>query len=220
MLAPKKTTVPQHTFAQPKAKIAAIFMPYVIQLLEQKEQMLPLFPLIRQLTPNVSEERYAHMLDDMLAHGYRMLAVYEGAECVGLSGIWVATKIYSGRYLEMDNVVVAASHRSKGIGKLLCQEAEQLAEAEACETIMLDAYLENEKAHMLYERGGCQARLPFFEKMLIVAGIYRWVQWVKPFRSRFVAYRWFQNKHSADLKRRCAANEGAANLSAASQFLA
>lgn len=129
-------------------------MPYTCQILTKKSEMLPQYALIRQLSPGVSEKRYAHLLDDMLAHDYRMVAVYEGETCVGVSGIWVATKIYSGRYLEMDNVVVAESHRSKGIGKILTDYIEKLALEENCETMMLDAYLENEKAHAFYERQG------------------------------------------------------------------
>jgi ribosomal protein S18 acetylase RimI-like enzyme len=129
-------------------------MPYTFKILAQKVEMLPLYPLIRQLSPGVTEERYAHLLDDMLAHGYRMVVVCEGEQCVGISGIWVATKVYSGRYLEMDNVVVADSHRSQGIGKLLTDFVVALAIEEGCETIMLDAYLENEKAHAFYERAG------------------------------------------------------------------
>lgn len=124
------------------------------KILTQKHEMLPLCPLIQQLSPKVTPERYAHLLDDMLAHGYRMLAVFEGDECLGLSGFWVITKIYSGKYLEMDNVVVSAAHRSKGIGKLLSDFLLALALREGCETIMLDAYLENEKAHAFYEREG------------------------------------------------------------------
>lgn len=133
-------------------------MSYTFKVLTQKSEMLPLYPLIRQLSPGVTEERYSYMLDDMLAHGYRMVAVYEGEHCVGVSGIWVATKIYSGRYLELDNVVVADTHRSKGIGKLLTDFVQELALAEGCETLMLDAYLENEKAHAFYEREGFSKR--------------------------------------------------------------
>lgn len=129
-------------------------MPYTCQILTKKSEMLPLYDLIRQLSPGVTEKRYDHLLDDMLAHDYRMVAVFEGETCVGVSGIWVATKIYSGRYLEMDNVVVAESHRSKGIGKILTDYIEKLALDEHCETMMLDAYLENEKAHTFYERQG------------------------------------------------------------------
>lgn len=141
-------------------------MSYKFQLLTQKSEMLPHYPLIRQLSPGVSEERYAFLLDDMLAHGYRMAAVFEAETCVGVSGIWVATKIYSGRYLEMDNVVVADTHRSKGIGKLLTDFVVGIARAENCEMVMLDAYLENEKAHSFYEREGFVKRGYHFLKRL------------------------------------------------------
>lgn len=141
-------------------------MPYNIQILTQKSEMLPHCALIQQLSPGVTAERYAHMLDDMLAHGYRMVAVFEGAVCVGISGIWVATKLYSGRYLEMDNVVVADTQRSKGIGRLLTDFVTSLARSEGCETIMLDAYLENEKAHAFYERAGFVKRGYHFIKKI------------------------------------------------------
>jgi len=146
--------------------INATIMVYNFQVLTQKAAMLPHYLLIRQLSPGVTEERYDFLLDDMLAHGYRMAAVFEGDTCVGISGIWVATKIYSGRYLEMDNVVVADTHRSKGIGKLLTDFVTELAMNEGCETIMLDAYLENEKAHVFYERAGFVKRGYHFLKRL------------------------------------------------------
>ena len=141
-------------------------MHQAIKILTLKAEMLPLYPLIQQLSPGVTEEWYTFLLDDMLAHGYRMVAVFEGEECVGLSGIWVATKIYSGRYLEMDNVVVAAAHRSKGIGQVLTQFVEQLANEEGCEMMMLDAYLENEKAHTFYEKAGFTKRGYHFLKRI------------------------------------------------------
>lgn len=128
--------------------------------------MLPHYWLIHQLSPSVSEERYAYLLDDMLAHRYRMVAMFEGENCVAISGIWVATKIYSGRYLEMDNVVVADTHHSKGLGKLLGDFVEEIALAEGCDMIMLDAYLENEKAHAFYEREGFTKRGYHFLKRL------------------------------------------------------
>ncbi len=125
-----------------------------IRVLTQKPDMEPLYPLIRQLSPGVPEARYVHFLDDMLAHGYRMAAVFEDGACIGLSGFWVSTKIYSGRYMELDNVVIDAAHRSRGIGKMLYDFLLDIALQEGCEIIMLDAYLENEKAHAFYEREG------------------------------------------------------------------
>lgn len=140
----------------------------IIRVLTEKRDMLPLFPLIHQLNSVVTETEYATLLDDMLLHGYRMAAVFDDntGECLGLSGYWIATKIYSGKYMEMDNVVIAEAHRSRGIGKLLCDYLLDLARAEGCRTAMLDAYLENHKAHAFYEREGFIRRGYHFLKKL------------------------------------------------------
>lgn len=143
-----------------------VFMTAQLRILTQKHEMLPLLPLIQQLSPGLTLERYTDLLDDMLAHGYRIVAVFEGELCTGLSGFWVITKIYSGKYLEMDNVVVDVAHRSKGIGKLMSDFLSDLARREGCEMMMLDAYLENEKAHAFYEREGFTKRGYHFLKRL------------------------------------------------------
>ena len=116
--------------------------------------MLPLWALLQQLNPDVTENYLNEVLDDMLAHHYKMIGIWDGAHCVGVSGIWVATKIYSGKYLEMDNVVIDAAYRSKGVGKILTDYIIEYAIEQGCKTMMLDAYLENDKAHAFYERAG------------------------------------------------------------------
>lgn len=136
------------------------------RILTQKADMLPLSPLLRQLNADVTAEYLDAILDAMLLHGYRMVAVYAGEECIGLSGIWVAVKLYSGKYLEMDNVVIAATHRSRGIGKLLTDFITDLAQREGCVTMMLDAYMENDKAHAFYMREGFIRRGYHFIKRL------------------------------------------------------
>lgn len=123
-------------------------------ILTEKAEMLPLAPLLQQLNPINTHEHLNALLDDMIAHGYRMVTAQEGEACLGVSGIWVTSKLYSGKYLEMDNVVVAAEHRSRGVGKMLTDFVTDLARREGCATLMLDAYLENEKAHAFYEREG------------------------------------------------------------------
>ena len=128
--------------------------------------MLPLASLLQQLNPISTPEYLNIALDDMIDKGYRMVTVQEGDNCLGLSGIWVATKLYSGKYLEMDNVVVSAEHRSRGIGQLLTDYVTELAKQEGCVMLMLDAYLENEKAHLFYERQGFTKRGYHFLKKL------------------------------------------------------
>ncbi|MBL7825472.1 MAG: GNAT family N-acetyltransferase [Saprospiraceae bacterium] len=141
-------------------------MPFEFRILIEKTEMLPLWPLLQQLNDKVTETYLNEMLDDMIQHGYRMAGIWEHGHCLGVSGIWVTTKLYSGKYLEMDNVVVAAEARSRGIGKLLTDFVTNLAREEGCNMMMLDAYLENEKAHLFYEREGFVKKGYHFLKQL------------------------------------------------------
>ncbi len=131
---------------------------YVIKELSTKQEMLNQLVLITQLTDTLTFESYSEMLDDMLAHGYRQVGVFEDDKCIGLSGFWITTKIYSGKYVELDNVVIDKEYRSKGIGKLLCDWVLNEAKTKGCKTAMLDAYIENEAAHRFYEREGFYKR--------------------------------------------------------------
>ncbi|MCE2821638.1 MAG: GNAT family N-acetyltransferase [Saprospiraceae bacterium] len=141
-------------------------MQYTCKVIETKEEMMAMTSLLRQLNTSLTDEYIDECLDDMIAHGYRMAVVHDGDQCVGLSGIWVTTKFYSGKYLEMDNVVVDEAFRSKGIGSVLSEFVTELARREGCVTLMLDAWLTNEKAHEFYERQGFVKRGFHFLKSL------------------------------------------------------
>src|ERR1051325_5180295 len=84
-----------------------------------KAEMFLQLPLINQLSPDITQKDYERMLEDMLKNGYRMIGIFEKEVCVGISGFWIGTKLYSDKYLEPDNVVVDKNYRSNGIGKLL-----------------------------------------------------------------------------------------------------
>ncbi len=127
---------------------------FTFRELHTSDEMLAYHPIIQQLQPSLSSEAYEQMLPEMISNGYSQVIVLDNNKCVGISGIWINTKLYSGKYLEMDNVVIDKNYRSKGIGKLLCDWCIAKAKKQNCEKIMLDAYLENEKAHSFYEREG------------------------------------------------------------------
>ena len=119
------------------------------------EEMLQHISVIRELSgPGLTEESYRTSLNEMIPLAYGQIAVFNANKCIAISGFWINTKLYSGKYLEMDNVIVLPEYRSKGIGKLLCEWCIQKAKDNNCKHVMLDAYLENEKAHTFYEREG------------------------------------------------------------------
>lgn len=128
--------------------------------------MLAQHHLISQLNPTMTLAYYEELLQQMLRNGYRMVGAFDDSTCVGLSGFWVSAKLYSGKYLEVDNFVVTESYRSQGVGKLLSDWMLQEAVRLGCATVMLDAYVTNSAAHRFYFREGFHIKSYHFFKSL------------------------------------------------------
>lgn len=118
--------------------------------LTTKIEMLEQLPLIQQLYPEFSEQIYSNLLNEMLPNNYKQVVAFENGTPVGLSGFWVGTKLWCGKYLELDNVIVHPNHRSKGIGKVLTEYLNQKAIDLGCKVVALDAYTNNFPAHKFY----------------------------------------------------------------------
>ncbi len=128
--------------------------------------MLAQHHLIRQLNPSMSLAYYEELLQQMLQNGYRMVGAFDGSTCIGLSGFWISAKLYSGKYLEVDNFVVTEEYRSRGVGKLLSDWMLEEAKRHNCATVMLDAYVTNSAAHRFYFREGFHIKSYHFFKSL------------------------------------------------------
>ncbi|HBI00239.1 MAG TPA: GNAT family N-acetyltransferase [Flavobacterium sp.] len=134
--------------------------------LSTKNEMLQQLPLIQQLYPEFTEQIYGDLLDEMLPNNYKQLVAFENEIAVGLSGFWVGTKLWCGKYLELDNVIVHPNHRSKGVGKLLTEYLNQKASDLDCKVVALDAYTNNFSAHKFYFNHGFVPKGFHFVKFL------------------------------------------------------
>ncbi len=129
-------------------------------------EMLTQIDTIRFLYPKITLEKYKSFLSDMLPHNYTQIAVFENDVCLGITGCWSATKLWTGKYLEIDNFVVHPEHRSKGIGKILTDFIEQKAINLGCSSIVLDAFTGNFGAHRFYYNQGYAPKGFHFVKVL------------------------------------------------------
>jgi GNAT superfamily N-acetyltransferase len=135
------------------------------------EEMLEQIEIIRHLYPNISEEKYKNYLQAMIPHNYTQIAIFDGEKCVGLTGLWYGIKLWSGKYIEIDNFIVHPEHRSKGIGKILTDYVHQKATDLNCTMIVLDAYTQNFTAHRFYYNQGYEPRGFHFVKTLNEEGL-------------------------------------------------
>lgn len=125
-----------------------------LQVLLTVDEMLSQIETIKFLYPNMTMERYEGFLSDMIPKNYRQVAVFNEDKCVGLTGFWFGTKLWTGKYLEIDNFIVHPEYRKKGIGKLLTQFIDEKAKELNCTCIVLDAFTGNFEAHRFYYNQG------------------------------------------------------------------
>lgn len=138
----------------------------LIKELTTISEMLSQIETIRFLYPNLSVEKYESYLLEMIPHNYTQIVVFENEICVGLTGCWSATKLWTGKYLEIDNFVVNPDYRSRGIGKLLTDYVEKKALDLNCSSIVLDAFTGNFGAHRFYYNQGYAPKGFHFVKIL------------------------------------------------------
>ncbi|MCH2231985.1 MAG: GNAT family N-acetyltransferase [Crocinitomicaceae bacterium] len=142
-----------------------------IRELKSKNEMLANYDLLTEVYPELTMDEYSNELDEMIPHNYGQVVIYDGENCLGLTGFWIGTKLWCGRYLELDNVVVSKKHRSKGAGKKLFEYMQEKAKNQNCNMLALDSYSDNFKAHKFFYGQGFVPRGFHFINILNKLGI-------------------------------------------------
>lgn len=142
-----------------------------VKELHDLKEMLSHFDVIQFLYPSMAFEKYESHLKQMIPHNYEQLAVFEGEKCVGLTGFWIGTKLWSGKYIEIDNFIVHPNHREKGVAKAMTDYLDQKAKDLDCTMIVLDAFTGNFKAHRFYYNQGYSPKGFHFVKMIDEKGL-------------------------------------------------
>ena len=70
-----------------------------IQELTTVEEMLGQIETMRFLYPKLTVEKYTAYLSDMVPHNYIQIGVFEDGVCLGITGCWSGTKLWTGKYL-------------------------------------------------------------------------------------------------------------------------
>jgi GNAT superfamily N-acetyltransferase len=146
-------------------------MPLIIKELTTIDEMLANIEVMKYLYPAFTLEKYESYLVEMIPHNYKQVAVFENEICVAVSGFWSGTKLWSGKYIEIDNFIVHPDHRSKGLGKMMTDYVDALAKETGCTMIVLDAFTGNFTAHRFYYNQGYVPKGFHFLKILNEEGL-------------------------------------------------
>lgn len=108
-------------------------------------------PLANKLHPAMPADRIRGYLDEMFdLPTYHCFSLWQNGKLVALSNGWITVRFYSGKQLEVDNVIVDPDLRSQGVGKYFFQQIHAWARQHDCKTIELNTYVQNSKSHKFY----------------------------------------------------------------------
>jgi ribosomal protein S18 acetylase RimI-like enzyme len=120
---------------------------------ESDDALAACFGVMRQLRPHlVDAASFVAQVRRQAAHGFRVLALWQGELAVACAGYRVSENLVRGRHLYVDDLVTDAAVRSHGHGDLLFDALVAEARRQDCRWLVLDSGLENGAAHRFYFR--------------------------------------------------------------------
>ena len=121
--------------------------------------------LTQQLNPNKELSVLKAYLKEMFSYNnYYCFGLFMNNKLIGVSSGWETIKLYSGKQLELDNVVIDTEYRSKGYGQLFFKLIEEWVKKNYFNTIELNTYVKNSASHKFYFNNGMKIIGYHFQK--------------------------------------------------------
>lgn len=115
------------------------------------EEIPKIAQLGQELNPNLSLEEINSLLIKMFDfNNYYCFGLKSNNQLIGVSSGWITIKLYSGKQLEVDNVIIDKNFQALGYGKKFFSFIESWALKNDCKSIELNTYVQNSKSHRFY----------------------------------------------------------------------
>ena len=123
--------------------------------------------LLSQLNPKMELSYIENTLKKMTElPGYKCFGLFENNELIGISSGWTSIRIYCGKQLELDNVIINKNLHSKGLGNWFLDKINNWASQNEYDSIELNTYVENSRSHKFYFNQGYKILGYHFQKKL------------------------------------------------------
>ena len=141
------------------AEAAAARTPLVLRHAEGRADLAACFPVMHELRPHLADAaQFIERVARQSQAGYRLLAAWDGDAVIGLAGYRPEENLIYGRFMYVDDLVVAASDRRGGIGARLLDAVRDECRRSHIPTLVLDTAIDNSLAQRFYFRYGMLAR--------------------------------------------------------------
>lgn len=127
-----------------------------IERAETDEAILACYDVMAELRPHLARAGFLATVRAQEKDGLRLACVREGGRVVAVAGYRVATNLFCGRHLYVDDLVTASAERSRGHGKALLAWLREQATLNDCDVFHLDSGVQRKRAHQFYLREGME----------------------------------------------------------------
>lgn len=122
--------------------------------------------LLQQLNPTMDikyMESTLHKMANM--SNYRCFGLFDADNLIGISSGWTTVRIYCGKQLELDNVIIDSNIQSKGYGKFFMEAITDWSLQHHYQNIGLNTRVQNSRSHKFYFNEGFTILGFHFEKI-------------------------------------------------------
>lgn len=134
----------------------------LIKPLEHREKVLD---LLKQLNPERKISYLESTLIEMInSPVYNCFGLFLNDTLIGISSGWTTVRIYCGKQLELDNVIIDSKIQSKGYGKYFMKEIKKWSGKNDYKSLSLNTYVQNSRSHKFYFNEGFKVLGFHFEK--------------------------------------------------------
>lgn len=137
-----------------------------IQFASTPEEITACFVVMSELRPHLSLDGFIILVERMQKnYGYELVYLDDNG-VKSVAGIRIAEWLYSGKYLEIDDLITAEGERSKGYGARLFDWVANYAREQQCVQLRLVSGVQRVDAHRFYQNKGMTFEAKYFSLML------------------------------------------------------
>lgn len=137
------------------------------KLINPMEYRAGVLDLLKQLNPEMDVKHIENAQIEMAkVPNYKCFGLFQNEQLIGISSGWTTVRIYCGKQLELDNVIIDSKIQSKGYGKYFMNAIKDWSVKNDYKSIGLNTYVQNSRSHKFYFNEGFKILGFHFEKKI------------------------------------------------------
>ncbi len=133
-----------------------------IKIAESDSEISSCFDVLLELRPHLNKSEFLNTIRRLEAQANFNLVFIKDPEIKAVAGIRISEWLYSGQYLEIEDLITTQTERSQGYGGALFDWLLQYAKSKKCKQLRLVSGVARESAHRFYLKKGMLFEAKYF----------------------------------------------------------